>query len=642
MAELDTLQTLRRGFAARGDLAALFAVTAEGEETWSFAKLGEASAGFAAGLAARGIGRGDGVGLIAPNSPLWIAAFWGIIAAGAVAVPLDAQNEDRELASMIETAGCRLLFTGAANAERLRALAPACPMVILDRASDSAAAANANLPAVAAADIALVVFTSGTTGTPKAVPLSHDNVLTNVRALAPLRLVGPGDRALLPLPLYHAYPVIIGMITPLALGCGVVLPAGVSGPELLAAMRRGRVTALVGVPRLYTALLDNVRHGIAARSRPMALLARGLLAFAQWSFRHGANWPGRILLRPMRRQVAPHLRLLVSGGAAVELEVEETLDAMGWELLTGYGLVETSSMLSFNPPGGSLPGSAGRPVPGMAVRIANPDADGVGEIEARGPSLFAGYRDDPAKTQEAFTPDGWFRTGDLGSVDGRGYIHIAARKTETIVLADGKKLFPEAFEAVYATAPLIREIALLGVNGALVGLVVPDLAAARELGAERLGGALRDRLGGEGQCVAESCQAFGLCDRACRPAAHAARQDPPTFAAGALRGGATASSAGRRGRAFRRRSGVARNSVGCRGPALACAAVSGSEPRARHHPATRSWDRLPWLGGAYLGAGTRSRHRAAGAGDRADRDIARSAARSDDRSAVARRRPRPP
>ncbi len=221
---------------------------------------------------------------------------------------------------------------------------------------------------------------------------------------------------------------------------------------------------------------------------------RTLLTLACWAQRHGTNWPGKILLRSLRQQVAPHLRLLVSGGAAVDVEVEETLDALGWEILTGYGLVETSSMLSFNAPGAALPGSAGRPVPGMHVRIANPDADGVGEIEVRGPSLFAGYRNDPAKTQEAFTPDGWFRTGDLGSIDREGYLHIAARKTETIVLADGKKLFPEEFESAYGTVPLVREIALLGQNGALVALVVPDLAAARDFGALRLEDAIRDGL----------------------------------------------------------------------------------------------------------------------------------------------------
>jgi len=499
----DTLQQLRQELSANGENAAVIAFTGEAEEAWSFAKLGDVSTRLAAGLVRRGISRGDSVALIAPNSPQWILAFWAIIGAGAVAVPLDAQSDDHDLKRMIEISACHVAFSTAADAKRLQVIAPSCDTIILDRESDAAApeswrgllgTTDTSLPTVTPTEPATIVFTSGTTGAPKAALLSHANLLANVLALAALRIVGPGDRALLPLPLYHVYPLTIGMITPFTMGCGIVLPAGISGPEIVAATRRGRVTVLVGVPRLYTALLDNIRRGIAARPRLVAALIQMLLTFACWAQRHGTNWPGKILLRSVRQQFAPRLRLLVSGGAAVDVEVEETLDAMGWEMLTGYGLVETSSMLSFNPPGAALPGSAGRPVPGMQVRSADPDADGVGEIEVRGPSLFAGYRNDPAKTKEAFTPDGWFRTGDLGSIDSLGYLHIAARKTETIVLADGKKLFPEEFEAVYGTAPLVREIALLGQNGALVALVVPDLAAARDFGALRLEDAIRDGL----------------------------------------------------------------------------------------------------------------------------------------------------
>ena len=499
----NTLQQLRAEFSTNGETAAIIAFTGEAAETWSFSKLGDFSIRLAAGLARREISRGDGVALIAPNSPQWITAFWAIIGAGAVAVPLDAQTDDNELKRMIELSACRLAFSTAAGAKRLKVIAPSCETIILDRESDPAAAESwrgllvtpdTSLPTVIPTDPVMIVFTSGTTGAPKAVSLSHANLLANVLALAAIRIVGPGDRALLPLPLYHIYPLSIGMIAPLAMGCGIVLPAGISGPELVTAMRHGRVTVLVGVPRLYTVLLDNMRRGIAARPRLTAALVQTFLTLACWAQRHGTNWPGKILLRPLRQQVAPHLRLLVSGGAAVDIEVEETLDALGWKMLTGYGLVETSSMLSFNPPSAALPGSAGRPVPGMQVRIANPAADGVGEIEVRGPSLFAGYRNDPAKTQEAFTPDGWFRTRDLGSIDRLGYLHISARETETIVLADGKKLFPEKFEAAYETVPLVGEIALLGQNGALVALVVPDLAAARDFGALRLEDAIRDGL----------------------------------------------------------------------------------------------------------------------------------------------------
>ena len=504
MPELETIEDLRRGLARRGDAAAIVAFfDNEHQARWSFAAIAELSARLGAGLIHSGIRPGDSVGLIAPNSAPWVIAFWGIVAAGAVATSIDPQTDERDLRPMIEAADLKLIFTTAANAARVSLLAPSCRMVLLDRDTDTAdGTAWRSLLAtttdvgtmVKAQDVAVIVFTSGTTGAPKAVPLTHANLLTNVRALCAIRVVGPHDRALLPLPLYHVYPLAIGMLTPFALGCGIVLPAGTSGPELIAAMRNGRVTALVGVPRLYTALLEHVWRGIAGQPRLLRILLSVVLALARWSWRHGTAWPGRVLLRPLRRQVAPRLRLLVSGGAAIGAEVEEALDALGWEMLTGYGLVETASMLSFNPPGAAVPGSAGRPVPGVEVRIADPGADGVGEIEVKGPSLFAGYRGDPEKTRSAFAPDGWFRTGDLGTIDRRRYLHIAARKTETIVLSGGKKLFPEPFEEIYAAAPMVREVALLGVKGALVALVVPDLAAAREAGALRLGDVLHDGL----------------------------------------------------------------------------------------------------------------------------------------------------
>ena len=500
---LDTLQALRDEFAARGTLAAVISFGRTRPEIWSFAQLAETSARFAAGLRRRSLGAGEGVALIAPNSPRWLAAFWGIQAAGTIAVPLDSQNDDRELARMIEIGRCSLAVTTAALASRLHVIAPSCRLVILDTEeapapdeswSDFLGQANVPQKKAIPTDTAVIVFTSGTTGNPKAVPLTHANLLTNVRALAATRLVGPGDRAVLPLPFYHAYPLTIGLIVPLALGCAAILPGGISGPELLTALRDGGATVLVGVPRLYIALLDAVRRGIAGQPRFVASVSRVAWFLALRAMRHGVSWLGHVFLAPLRRQIAPRLRLLVSGGAAVPLEVEEALSALGWEMLTGYGLVETSSMLTFNPPGAARVGSAGRPVPGMQLRITNQSGDGIGEIETRGPSLFGGYTGDPEKTAAAFTVDGWFRTGDLGRIDRDGFLHIAARKTETIVLADGKKLFPEPFEVIYAGSPLVREAALLGVNGALVALVVPDLTAARDAGAMRLADALHDSL----------------------------------------------------------------------------------------------------------------------------------------------------
>ena len=300
-----TLQELRSKIAAQGNLAAIIAYAGRSEEIWSFTDLAGVSTRAANGLVQRGIGRGSGVAIIAPNSPRWIGAFWAIVAAGATAVPLDLQTNDDELARMLEIAGCRLAFTTSAATQRLATLAPSCRPIILDADNNNStietwanllAQPSVEFPAVTAADEAVILFTSGTTGTPKAVPLTHTNLLTNVNAIGAARLVGRGDRALLPLPLYHAYPLTIGMLTPLALGCGIVLPAGISGPEIVTAMRQGHVTAVVGVPRLYTALLDNMRRGIAAQPFPMSALISTFLAVAGWAKRQGIHWPGRILL----------------------------------------------------------------------------------------------------------------------------------------------------------------------------------------------------------------------------------------------------------------------------------------------------------------------------------------------------------
>ena len=331
------------------------------------------------------------------------------------------------------------------------------------------------MPEVAPDSVAVVLFTSGTTGTPKPVPLSHRNIMSNIRALQAERLVGARDRALLPLPLHHVYALTVGLLTPLAVGAAVIFPAGVSGPEIAEALRSGGATVLVGVPRLYTALLDAVRSRIARAPAPLRLLAAVSGAVCRPLRRIGldlAPW----LFRRVRLQVGPKLRLLVSGGAALDAAVERGLAAFGWEVLTGYGLTETSPILTFMRRGAARPGTVGKALPGVSLRIVAPDADGIGEIQARGASVFTGYLGDAEATWAAFTPDGWFRTGDIGFIDGGDDLHVVGRVTETIVLPGEKKLVPEDVERAFAGASEIREIAVLMEAGRLVALVVPQPA----------------------------------------------------------------------------------------------------------------------------------------------------------------------
>ena len=492
MDKLATLAEALDRIGAFGDAPALMAVREDRAETWSFATLADKAARLAAGLSARRIGPGTTVALVGPSSPAWVASFLAVASAGATALPLDPELGGAELNRMMKESGCSLAFvdTGSFTAQ---IDGPMPQFVRLNESDDSSAIppwttlldrAAESRPKVGENDTALLVYTSGTTGTPKAVELSHTNIAANLNALFTQNLVAAGDRVLLPLPLFHVYPLVVGLLTALLSGASVIFPGGISGPQLAAALREGRATHIVGVPRLYTALVAAIQARVTAQGRIAQTLFAAMLSVSVALRRWFGLRIGRRLFRSLHARLAPDLRLLVSGGAALDPATERMLDGLGWEVLTGYGLTETAPILAFNRRGQARIGSAGQALPGISLRIADPDANGVGEVQAKGPSIFKSYRNDPATSAAAFTPDDWFRTGDLGRLDADGFLYLVARAKETIVLPGGKKIFPETLEKIYARAPLIREIAVLLDHGALVALVVPEPEALR--GADRI------------------------------------------------------------------------------------------------------------------------------------------------------------
>lgn len=327
------------------------------------------------------------------------------------------------------------------------------------------------------------------------MPLTHANIVAGMEALIAARLAGPGDRVLLPLPLHHFYPFVVGLLVPLAAGATVVFPAGLGGPEVAQALRLGAVTVLVGVLRLYAALAAAIEARLAARSGWTRVPFRAALAASRLLL-HGLGWhgPGRVLFRRVRVALAPNLRLLASGGARLDPAVAWTLEALGWQVLSGYGLTETAPILAFNTPGDARIGTAGRPLPGVDLRIDTPDGAAYGEILARGPNVFSGYWRRPEETRRAFTSDGWFRTGDLGAIDADGYLTVVGRTNTMIVLAGGENVFSEEVEKAYAASPLVREIAVFELGGGLVAVVVPALDTVRARGAERLPVLIGDEL----------------------------------------------------------------------------------------------------------------------------------------------------
>ena len=517
-----TLPALVGRIAGFGERAAMIACgEGEGEiETWSYTRLAATAHGLAAGLHEAGVGRGEPIALLAPNGPLWVLCYFAIVSAGAMAVPLDDLTRDRELGRQLSHCGCRRIFTTRRHLDALRGLEGGAELdvTLLDDADGAAGARDWRallaeprpLPEPAADAPASLLFTSGTTGTPKAVPLTHRNILANLEALLAEPLVGAEDRVLLPLPLHHAYPFTVGMLGTLASGATLVFPAGLAGPQIVAALRATGASVIVGVPRLYTAILAGIEGKAAGRGGLPAALFPRLLALSTWLRRRLGLRLGRRLFRRLHAEIGPELRLLASGGAHLDTATAWRLEGLGWEVLTGYGLTETAPILTFNRRGRARLGTEGLPVAGVELRIDAAAGAAFGEVLARGPNVFAGYWDNEPATRAAFTADGMFRTGDLGALDPDGYLTIVGRTKEMIVLPGGLNVFPEDVEAVYAESPFIRDVAVLERGGALVALVMPDSDAIRERGAARFAALLRDEIEARSQHLPGSLRLSGF------------------------------------------------------------------------------------------------------------------------------------
>lgn len=495
----ETLQQVAARLARAGDRDAILFYHRDSEVRWSFAELGARVDRLAAWLVAQGAGAGAPVAVIGGNSPAWVAACLAVLRAGAAVMPLDAQLGGDAFAHVLADSGTRLVLASAPvaarHAERCRRTG--ATLVTLEEIDGLEADLPAAWPQAAPDDRAALFYTSGTTGVPKGVPLTHRNLTYQIGSLAAADLVRADERILQPLPLHHVYPLVVGTLTPLALGCALILTGGFTGGQVLGALRRGRATLIIGVPRLYEALLAGIHERLGRQRGLSGRLVRSLAATA--AFLHDRfGWrTGRALLKPLHRRLAPALRTLVSGGAALKPETGRRLEALGWRVATGYGLTETSPMVSFIRPGDGDFETAGPPIPGTEV-VSDGSAEKPAEIRVRGPGVFAGYLNLPEKTCEVLTPDGWFRTGDLGWVGADGRLRIAGRSATLIVTAAGKNLQPDEIEDAYLRHPLIAEIAVFQRDGRLAGLIVPEL---RALGDEPVEAAVRRAVAEAGRAL---------------------------------------------------------------------------------------------------------------------------------------------
>ncbi|MCS6291474.1 MAG: AMP-binding protein [Nitrospira sp.] len=487
MTGCDTLQAFVRALAAQRNRPALLAFHKPTIETWSFAELVDAATRLASGLLEAGLRDGEPVAIYSPNRVEWIIACLALLDAGALPVPIDSQMASDDLAHVLEDSGARRLITIRPLADRLTTLGlhRDRSIIVLDADKDDPRSWQQfrqeparTGPSVKPENPALMFYTSGVSGRPKGVPLSHRNLMSNLQGLLTAQVYRPDERLLLPLPLHHVYPFMIGLLAPFALGLPVILPHSLTGPQILRALREGRVTAIVGVTRLYSALYAAIEQQVRQKGRGLSAAFHGMLMLSALLIRYGNIRLGLRLFAPLRAQVAPELRSLVYGGAGLPPDLAWRLAGLGWQIAGGFGLTETSPILTLIAPGSRHIDTAGTPLPGVHIRIADPDpASGQGEIQARGPNVFAGYLHLPHKTVEAFTQDGWFRTGDVGFIDKNGCVRLVGRASSRITLPGGEKIWPERVEDVLDGAPSIRETGVLAYEGRLVGVIVPRAAA---------------------------------------------------------------------------------------------------------------------------------------------------------------------
>jgi long-chain acyl-CoA synthetase len=491
----ETIQGLIHSLARHEEKPAIIAFQEDGLATWTYKDFFATVSSLSSGLAKTITGEERTIALCAGNSPQWIMTALAVMYAGGVLLPVDRQAEDETLRHILNDSNAGILFTSRNQAKKIRQLELRHPPRIYHLDSEdneqswrSVMTRESWHPSAAdPGDRAALFYTSGTTGPPKGVPLSHANLACQPEAIREARLITHDDRVLLPLPLHHVYPFVIGLLTPLALGLPVILPASLTGREVIRAIDDGKASIIIGVPRLYRTLYNGIRSKITARGRTVSIPFASLLFLSRFLRRHFGMLPGKYLFPFIHEQFGPTLRVLASGGSALDARLAENLEGLGWEVAIGYGLTETSPLLTINPPGSGKLQSVGKPVKGVEIRIAGDtyplestrakkrEECQIGEVLVRGPNVFTGYHQLEKETEKAFTENGWFRTGDLGCLDNEGFLSLHGRIKTLIITESGKNLQPDEIEEAYARHPVISEIGVFFHNGRLTGIIVPDI-----------------------------------------------------------------------------------------------------------------------------------------------------------------------
>jgi long-chain acyl-CoA synthetase len=413
---------------------------------WTYDDLTSAAASVAAWLGDQGVAPGDRVVLWGPNQPAWAAAYFGSLLAGIVLVPLDSRSAPDFVARVIERTRPRLQVLGTSQE-------PVTDVPVARFADLPGPAPGRPIPEPrpAATDLAEIVFTSGTTGVPKGVMITHRNLTSNVAAMSQAVPVIPEYRLLSLLPLSHLFEQAVGLCTALSGGASIVYMGTLRPDTIFEALGAERITTVLAVPQVLQLFMNALEREVerSGRTRLWRLL-NAVAPRLPLALR-------RRLFRPVHARLGGRFQFFVCGGAYLDPRLARKWENLGVKVVQGYGTTETSPAIAANSLERRNLASIGKPIACNEVRLA---ADG--EIQVRGDNVTPGYWEDEAATRAVFE-DGWYCTGDLARQDGEGYLYLIGRKKNMIVLASGENVYPEDVETLLIDEPAVRDAVVVGI-----------------------------------------------------------------------------------------------------------------------------------------------------------------------------------
>lgn len=457
------------------------------------------SKSIASYLIQHGIQKGDRIAICSENRPEWGTAYLAISLAGGIGVPIDVQLGPDEIKNLLDDSETKVIFHSLKTEDNVRsALIKLNNQEVLLINFDTPKFKKIlktnnikNYPEISEDDLASIIYTSGTTGIPKGVMLTHGNFCSDAEALIKAEILSNDDHVISVLPLHHTYPFMGNCILPVFLGIPVTFPQSLKGPDLMSAIREHGVTILVSVPQLLELIRNGIFNKIKQLHWPLPKIMLSILKISS-ILRHRFDINlGKVVFKSVHDALGKRFRFSACGGAKLDPQIMKDLEALGLTILEGYGLTETSPVVTFNPLKKRKPGSVGIPLPSAEIKIVDPETSqelGImqeGEIIIRGPMVMKGYYKNSEATEQVLK-DGWFHSGDLGYIDQDGYLFITGRLKEVIVLSSGKNVYPDDVEKQYLKIPLIKEICVMGIeehgiSESLQAVVVPDFEYAKKL-----------------------------------------------------------------------------------------------------------------------------------------------------------------